>query len=86
MLTEMFQNSQENTCDRVSFFIKKRLAQVFSCEFCETYKYTFFTEHLRWLHLFQDYCLDLLWSEKLRHQYFHLYFHAKVDRNQQDYS
>ena len=30
-----------------SIFIKKEiLAQVFSCEFCETSKNTFFTEHL----------------------------------------
>ena len=28
-------------------FIKKRLAQVFSCEFCEISKNTFFTEPLR---------------------------------------
>ena len=27
--------------------LKKRLAQVFSCEFCEISKNTFFTEHLR---------------------------------------
>ena len=26
---------------------KKTLAQVFSCEFCEIFKNTFFTEHLR---------------------------------------
>ena len=53
---EISQNSQENTCARVSFliklqaacnFIKKEtLAQVFSCEFCEISKKTFFTEHL----------------------------------------
>ena len=42
------QNSQENTCARVSFsikffFIKKEtLAQVFSCEFCEIFKNTYF--------------------------------------------
>ena len=52
------QNSQENTCARVSFwiklqtsscnFIKKQtLAQVFSCTFCEIFKNTFFTEYLR---------------------------------------
>ena len=52
------QNSQENTCGRVSFliklqakacnFIKKEtLAQVFSYEFYEIFKSTFFTEHLR---------------------------------------
>ena len=43
-------NSQENICARVSFlknFMKKEtLAQVFSCEFCEISKNTFFTEHL----------------------------------------
>ena len=50
----MSQNSQENTCARVSFligvacnFIKKEtLAQVFSCEFCEIFKNIFLTEHL----------------------------------------
>ena len=55
---EISQNSQEHTCARASFlmkfhagacnFIKKdTLAQVFSCEFCEISKNTFFTEHLR---------------------------------------
>ena len=48
------QNLQENTCGRISFltklqacnFIKKdALAQEFSCEFCEIFKNTFFTEH-----------------------------------------
>ena len=54
---EVSQNSQENTCARVSIllkleasacnFIKKdSLAQVFSCEFCEIFLDTFFTEHL----------------------------------------
>ena len=49
---EVSQNSQENTCARVSFlinlqtsacnFIKKEtLAQVFSCEFCEISNKTF---------------------------------------------
>ena len=42
---EISRNSQENTCARVSFlslFIKKEtLAQVFSSEFCEFFKYTF---------------------------------------------
>ena len=56
-LLEISQNSQENTCARVSFliklqaevynFIKKEaLTQVFSCIFCEISKKTFFTEHL----------------------------------------
>ena len=30
-------------------FIKEDLAQAFSCEFCEIFKNTFFTEHLWWL-------------------------------------
>ena len=49
---EISQNSQENTCVRVSFviklqasdcnFIKKEIpTQVFSCEFCKTSKNTF---------------------------------------------
>ena len=50
MFSEISQNLQENTCARVFFlvnFIKKEtLAQVFSCEFCEISKSTFFTEHL----------------------------------------
>ena len=55
---EISQNSQENTCSRVSFliklqaeacsFIKKEtLAHLFSCKFGEIFKNTFFTEHLR---------------------------------------
>ena len=54
---ESSQNSQENTCARASFLnnvtglrpatvLKKTLAQVFSCEFCEISKNIFFTEHL----------------------------------------
>ena len=54
----MLQGSQENNCTRVSFsiklqastfnFIKKEtLARVFSCEFCEIFKSTYFIEHLR---------------------------------------
>ena len=40
-------NSQENTFARVFFYIKKKtLAQLFSSEFCEISKNTFFTEHL----------------------------------------
>ena len=54
----MSQNSQENTCARVYFLIKMQveacnffkkgtLAQLFSCEFCEISKSTFFIEHLQ---------------------------------------
>ena len=47
-------NSQENTCARVTFFIKlpakkETPGQVFSSEFCKIFKNTFSTEHLRWL-------------------------------------
>ena len=60
VFSEISQNSQENTCARISCLIKlqaapatllkkKTLAQVFSCEFCEISKNTFFTEHLWWL-------------------------------------
>ena len=31
--------------------LKKSLWHRFSCKFCEISQYTFFTEHLRWLHL-----------------------------------
>ena len=55
MFFEILQNSLENTSARVSFLIKlhtsacnfinkETLAQVFSCEFCEISKNTFFTE------------------------------------------
>ena len=51
MFLEISQNSQENTCARVSFlvtFIKKEtLAQFYSCDFCKISKNTFFTKHLR---------------------------------------
>ena len=50
---EVSQNSQENTCARVSFLIKllasgcnfiekETLAHVFSCEFCEVSENTFY--------------------------------------------
>ena len=49
---EISQNSQENTCARVSFsfFIKREtLTHVFSCGFCEMFQNTFFIEHNWWL-------------------------------------
>ena len=59
---EISQNSQKNICARASFLIKlqalnftkkETLAQVFSCEFCESSKNTFFfAEHLWWLLLY----------------------------------
>ena len=44
VLRNFLENSQESTCARASFLIK--LAQVFSCEFCEISKNTFFIEHV----------------------------------------
>ena len=51
MSSQILQNSQGNTCTRVSFLIKslffflkkkkKALAQVFSCQFCEIFKTPF---------------------------------------------
>ena len=38
---EISQNSPKNTCAKVSVLLKKRQAQVFSCEFCEISKSTF---------------------------------------------
>ena len=59
MFLEISENLQESTCARVSFLIKlqaeaeacnfinkETLAQVFSCEFCDIWKNTFFIEHL----------------------------------------
>ena len=47
MFLEILQNSQENTCGRVSFLIKLQiLAQEFSCESYQISKNTFFTEQL----------------------------------------
>ena len=41
-----------------SFIKKETIAQMFSCEFCEIFKNTFFTEHLRWLLLkYFDVCI-----------------------------
>ena len=56
MILEILQNSQENTCARelliklrsTTLFQKDSLALVFSCEFCEISKSTFFIEQHRW--------------------------------------
>ena len=54
MFLKISQNSQENTCARLSFLIKLQasfmrkdtLTQVFYCDFWEVFKNTFFTEQL----------------------------------------
>ena len=44
------QNSQENTCDRVSFLIKLQVChRCFPVNFVKFLRTHFFTEHLRWL-------------------------------------
>ena len=58
LFLKISQNSQENTCARVSFLInckseacnfirKETLALMFSGEFCEIFKNTYFEEHLQ---------------------------------------
>ena len=53
VLLEISQNSQKKTCARVSepeawkFIKKETLAQLFSCEFCEISRNTFFAKHFR---------------------------------------
>ena len=45
---KILQNLQENTQTQACNFIKKEtMVLVFSYEFCEIFKNTFFTEHLR---------------------------------------
>ena len=61
------QNSRENTCARDSFLIK-----VFSCEFCEISKNTFFTEHLRTTPFKHTNFCDVVWSESA--QYIHKFY------------
>ena len=48
VLLEISQDSQENTCSRVSL-LRETLAQVFSCKFCEISENIFFSEHVWWL-------------------------------------
>ena len=55
MFLEISHNSKENICTGVlqlyrrfaTLLKKETLTQLFSCEFCITFKSTFFTEHLR---------------------------------------
>ena len=77
MILEISQNSQGNTCARASFLIKlqtsacnfikrETLAQVFSCEFCESSKNTFFTAHLRaTASVFLKRCLEKRYKQRL---------------------
>ena len=80
LFLEILQNLQENTCVTVSFliklqaFIKKEtLAQVFSCEFCEISKSTFFTEHI-WATASEYYQLTVSFHQKsdVKKKLFHM--------------
>ena len=54
----MSQNSQENTCARVSFLLKKRLwHKFFSCELCEVFKNT--SGGFFWIDLSEQKTLDV---------------------------
>ena len=46
MFLEISQTLKENTCARVNFIKNETLAQVFSCEFSEIFKNTYFEEQL----------------------------------------
>ena len=46
---EISQNSQENTCARISFLTKRLWHRCFSVNFVEFLRTPFLTEHLRWL-------------------------------------
>ena len=57
VLLTISQNSQNNTCDRVSFLIKlqvlacniikkETVSQAFSCDFCKIFENAFFTDYL----------------------------------------
>ena len=46
---DTFNINQRQSPEACSFIEKDSLAQMFSCEFCEISKHTFFTGRLRWL-------------------------------------
>ena len=46
LLLNILQNSQENTCAKVSLFASRSLVRVFSCGFFKIFKKTFFTDHI----------------------------------------
>ena len=73
MFLKISQNSQENTCVRISFLIRLHVesstfikqgnpAQVFTFKFCEVFKNSSFIEHLWWLLLERAKNCDPLWT------------------------
>ena len=72
MFLKISQNSQENTCVRISFLIRLHVesstfikqgnpAQVFTFKFCEVFKNSSFIEHLWWLLLERAKNCGTLW-------------------------
>ena len=66
-------------------FIKKRLAQMFSCKFYEIFRNTFSKEHLCWLFLTRKTYKDLMCSERtliilLHHVPFFNYSYKKREK------
>ena len=68
MFLEISQNSQENTCARISDLQLETLAPAFYCEFCEIYQNTFSTEHL-WM-IASKFITELLIFRSSRSQMF----------------
>ena len=65
VFSELLQNSQENTCARASFLIKKRLwYRCFPVNFAKFIRTPFHIKHLRWLLLFIDGAIPLRNFEK----------------------
>ena len=63
VLKNLAQFTEKRMCQSLfhanNFIKKKTLAQLFSCEFCESFKNTSFTEHL-WMTV--SFCLNvILW-------------------------
>ena len=85
MFLKIPHNSQENTCPRVPLLIKLQAwswTQVFSCEFCENFKYIIFTEDLLWMLLFllcAWYTWNLVIASKLT------FFHSSGERTTPTY-
>ena len=68
MKKSVLENFAKNTCAglRPETLLKKEtLAQVFSCEFCEIFKNTFFKEHLRTTAFILRALVDLFWTKRL---------------------
>ena len=68
MLLTISQNLQENICVGFSFSVK-----VFFCEFCKTFKNTYFTEHLRVTASIPNIFLVFLWKATIKSWSYYAY-------------